>query len=135
RQCNRLPRRIDGRSSVRRRRAVPLRTQLDSLRPRHQIRADPSRTSRPYRRELWAKELVAVVAAVTVALPRLCEPRGVAKLFRQQTNRTLFGGTLMPRVIHFEISADDPQRAADFYARVFGWKITKWDGPQPYWLV
>src|SRR5262245_57757860 len=41
----------------------------------------------------------------------------------------------MPRVIHFEISADDPQRAADFYARVFGWQITKWDGPQPFWLV
>jgi predicted enzyme related to lactoylglutathione lyase len=41
----------------------------------------------------------------------------------------------MPRVVHFEISAEDPQRAADFYARVFGWKITKWPGPQDYWLV
>jgi predicted enzyme related to lactoylglutathione lyase len=41
----------------------------------------------------------------------------------------------MPRVVHFEISADDPQRAADFYARVFGWKVHKWDGPQDYWLV
>jgi predicted enzyme related to lactoylglutathione lyase len=41
----------------------------------------------------------------------------------------------MPRVVHFEISADDPQRAADFYNRVFGWRITKWGGPQDYWLV
>jgi catechol 2,3-dioxygenase-like lactoylglutathione lyase family enzyme len=41
----------------------------------------------------------------------------------------------MPRVVHFEISAEDPQRAADFYTRVFGWKITKWPGPQDYWLV
>src|ERR1700683_3795781 len=41
----------------------------------------------------------------------------------------------MPRVVHFEISADDPQRAVDFYARVFGWTITKCPGPQDYWLV
>ena len=41
----------------------------------------------------------------------------------------------MPRVIHFEISADDPEKAAKFYTDVFGWEITKWDGPQPYWLV
>src|SRR5271165_4893818 len=41
----------------------------------------------------------------------------------------------MPRVIHFEVSADDPQRAADFYSRVFGWAIQKWAGPEDYWLV
>lgn len=41
----------------------------------------------------------------------------------------------MPRPIHFEIPADDPQRAADFYAAVFGWEFTKWDGPMPYWMV
>lgn len=41
----------------------------------------------------------------------------------------------MPRVIHFEIPADDPERAADFYRKVFGWKIEKWEGPAPYWLV
>ncbi len=41
----------------------------------------------------------------------------------------------MPRVVHFEIGADDPQRAADFYTRVFGWAIQKWGGPQDYWLV
>ena len=41
----------------------------------------------------------------------------------------------MPRVIHFEISADDPQRAADFYFKSFGWEIKKWPGSQEYWLV
>lgn len=41
----------------------------------------------------------------------------------------------MPRVIHFEINADDPDKAAEFYQRVFGWKIEKWAGPVDYWLV
>lgn len=41
----------------------------------------------------------------------------------------------MPRVIHFEIPADDPERAVGFYTKVFGWKIEKWDGPTEYWLV
>jgi hypothetical protein len=41
----------------------------------------------------------------------------------------------MPRVIHFEIAADQPDRAAKFYSQVFGWKIQKWEGPVNYWLV
>jgi predicted enzyme related to lactoylglutathione lyase len=41
----------------------------------------------------------------------------------------------MPRVVHFEISADDPERAAKFYTNVFGWTITKWEGPMDYWMV
>jgi len=41
----------------------------------------------------------------------------------------------MARPIHFEIPADDPERARKFYGDVFGWKFTKWDGPMPYWLV
>jgi predicted enzyme related to lactoylglutathione lyase len=41
----------------------------------------------------------------------------------------------MPRVIHFEISADDPERAAAFYREVFGWQIEKWVGPLDYWLI
>jgi uncharacterized protein len=39
------------------------------------------------------------------------------------------------RVIHFEISADDPGRAAEFYTKAFGWQIKKWGGPQDYWLA
>jgi predicted enzyme related to lactoylglutathione lyase len=41
----------------------------------------------------------------------------------------------MPRVVHFEIHADDPDRAAGFYTSLFGWRIDKWDGPVDYRLV
>jgi predicted enzyme related to lactoylglutathione lyase len=41
----------------------------------------------------------------------------------------------MPRVIHFEIHADQPERASKFYSSLFDWKITKWAGPQDYWLI
>jgi predicted enzyme related to lactoylglutathione lyase len=41
----------------------------------------------------------------------------------------------MPRVVHFEIHADDPDRAAAFYRTVFDWELTKWDGPADYWLI
>ena len=41
----------------------------------------------------------------------------------------------MPRVIHFEIAVDDPERASAFYYKVFGWEIQKWDGPIDYWLI
>jgi len=44
----------------------------------------------------------------------------------------------MPRVVHFEISADDMERAEKFYTDVFGWQFTKWEGddnPEPYRLV
>lgn len=41
----------------------------------------------------------------------------------------------MARVVHFEIHADDPQRAVRFYQEVFGWQIIKWEGPEDYWLV
>ncbi len=39
------------------------------------------------------------------------------------------------RVAHFEIPADDPERAKKFYQDVFGWKIEKWEGPTDYWLI
>jgi len=41
----------------------------------------------------------------------------------------------MPRIIHFDISADDPERAIRFYREVFGWQIEKWNGPFDYWLI
>ena len=41
----------------------------------------------------------------------------------------------MSRVVHFEIPADDPERAVKFYTKVFGWKINKWEGGMDYWLV
>jgi predicted enzyme related to lactoylglutathione lyase len=41
----------------------------------------------------------------------------------------------MHRVIHFEINADQPERAAKFYQDVFDWNIGKWNGPSPYWMI
>ncbi len=41
----------------------------------------------------------------------------------------------MKRPVHFEILADDVEKVADFYREVLDWKISIWEGPQPYWLV
>jgi hypothetical protein len=41
----------------------------------------------------------------------------------------------MPRVVHFEIHADEPERAIRFYHSVFGWEFTGWGEPFEYWLV
>jgi predicted enzyme related to lactoylglutathione lyase len=32
-------------------------------------------------------------------------------------------------IVHFEIPADDPERAAKFYRDLFGWKINRWENP------
>ena len=43
----------------------------------------------------------------------------------------------MNRVVHFEIQAAEPERAAKFYREVFGWGIEKWQGEGigDYWMV
>jgi predicted enzyme related to lactoylglutathione lyase len=41
----------------------------------------------------------------------------------------------MPRITHFEIYTDDPERVRPFYENVFGWKFQKFDGPFDYWLI
>jgi predicted enzyme related to lactoylglutathione lyase len=38
-------------------------------------------------------------------------------------------------VVHFEIYADDAERAIKFYGDLFGWKIEGWGGPEEYWLI
>ena len=38
--------------------------------------------------------------------------------------------------IYFEIQADDPKRAIDFYSRLFGWKFSGITGlPIAYWRI
>lgn len=37
--------------------------------------------------------------------------------------------------MHFELGANDPERAIKFYTKTFGWNISKWGGPQDYWLI
>lgn len=41
----------------------------------------------------------------------------------------------MNRPVHFEIPAENPERAMQFYQAMFGWKFQKWDGPMPYWII
>jgi predicted enzyme related to lactoylglutathione lyase len=41
----------------------------------------------------------------------------------------------LPRVVHFEIDAEKPERLVNFYEKVFGWKLMKWEGPMDYWLI
>jgi len=41
----------------------------------------------------------------------------------------------MARPVHFEIPADNVERAIGFYQNLFGWQFTLWPGPTPYWLV
>lgn len=41
----------------------------------------------------------------------------------------------MNRVVHFEIHAEDPERAIDFYQEVFDWQFQSFGGPMEYWLV
>jgi len=38
--------------------------------------------------------------------------------------------------VHFEIPAENIERAIAFYETVFGWKFRKWEGGGiPYWLI
>jgi uncharacterized protein len=41
----------------------------------------------------------------------------------------------MGRLSHFEITADDSDRAAEFYRKAFGWEFKDWGGPFKYLLA
>jgi predicted enzyme related to lactoylglutathione lyase len=48
----------------------------------------------------------------------------------------------MPTIVHFEIPADDVERAKKFYSNLFGWKMEKWPGTDgssssnmEYWMI
>jgi len=41
----------------------------------------------------------------------------------------------MTRVVHFELTAANPDRATKFYGNVFGWTFEKWGGPMEYWMA
>jgi len=40
----------------------------------------------------------------------------------------------MSKIVHFEIPAADPDRAAAFYRDVLGWEVSRF-GEMPYWLI
>jgi predicted enzyme related to lactoylglutathione lyase len=39
------------------------------------------------------------------------------------------------QIVHFEIPADDAERARSFYAQLFGWKFSNPPGYSDYWMV
>lgn len=41
----------------------------------------------------------------------------------------------MPTIAHFDLPADDLERAKKFYTELFGWKIEKVPGPLDYYLI
>ena len=41
----------------------------------------------------------------------------------------------MSSIVHFEIPADDLQRARTFYSKLFGWKIESWQGMEDYMMI
>ena len=41
----------------------------------------------------------------------------------------------MPTIVHFDIAADDPERAKKFYTHLFGWKMEKPSEQMKYYLV
>jgi hypothetical protein len=41
----------------------------------------------------------------------------------------------MAKVVHFEIHAEDPERAIRFYETVLGWRFQKMAPPHEYWLI
>ena len=41
----------------------------------------------------------------------------------------------MATIVHFDISAENPERAKSFYEKLFGWKITLLPGPMNYYLI
>lgn len=42
----------------------------------------------------------------------------------------------MPKIVHFEIPADNTERARQFYGKLFGWTFDKApSGDSPYWMI
>ncbi|AAM29928.1 VOC family protein [Methanosarcina mazei] len=41
----------------------------------------------------------------------------------------------MPTIVHFDIPADDSERAKNFYSRLFGWKFEKPLETMDYYLI
>lgn len=41
----------------------------------------------------------------------------------------------MSRIVHFEITTNDPATSIKFYETVLGWKFEKYGGPMDYWLI
>jgi uncharacterized protein len=43
--------------------------------------------------------------------------------------------TIMPTIVHFDVPADDIERAQAFYGSLFGWTFEKYGGPMEYYQI
>jgi predicted enzyme related to lactoylglutathione lyase len=41
----------------------------------------------------------------------------------------------MPTIVHFDVTAENPERAKRFYQEIFDWKIERPPGPMDYHLI
>lgn len=41
----------------------------------------------------------------------------------------------MATIVHFDITAEEPERAKKFYEELFEWKINLLPGPENYYLI
>jgi predicted enzyme related to lactoylglutathione lyase len=41
----------------------------------------------------------------------------------------------VPRIVHFNLPVDDPERATAFYSKVFGWTFEKVEALTTFWFV
>jgi len=41
----------------------------------------------------------------------------------------------MSRPVHFEVHAENPDRAMAFYSSLLGWRFDKFEGPWDYWMI
>lgn len=59
---------------------------------------------------------------------------------KSQHDKEIKGKTKIPSIVHFEIPADNVERARSFYSTLFGWRIEKIevrkDGDTiDYWMI
>jgi predicted enzyme related to lactoylglutathione lyase len=41
----------------------------------------------------------------------------------------------MPTIVHFDLAADDIERAKKFYEKLFDWKFNRVQMPEPFYLI
>ncbi|MZQ82751.1 VOC family protein [Paenibacillus sp. 5J-6] len=41
----------------------------------------------------------------------------------------------MSKILRFEMQVPDPEKVIEFYSNAFGWKFSKFPGPQDYWFI
>jgi uncharacterized protein len=62
-------------------------------------------------------------------------PLIISAASRTKSFKIKYYGEIMPTIVHFDIPADNSERAKKFYARLFGWKFEKPLKTVDYYLI